>query len=120
MLYDLTTCYSIESAWCLQSALDTEIRPTAFKLCFQFQLAPLQLGNVPCNQPVVTVTNSTIECSPSGRVVQVVTFKPVLKAPRTKRLKLKYDKLLSSFAFNFNLRLYNMVAWGRTSTLSSL
>jgi len=32
---------------------------------------------------------------------------PVLKAPGTKRLKLKYDKLLSSFAFNFNLRRYS-------------
>jgi serine/threonine protein kinase len=32
----------------------------------------------------------------------------MLKAPRTKRLKLKYDGLPSSFAFNFNLRLYNL------------
>jgi len=31
----------------------------------------------------------------------------VLKAPGTKRLKLKYDELLSSFAFNFNSRRYN-------------
>jgi hypothetical protein len=36
--------------------------------------------------------------------VQVDPIKPTLKAPATKRLKLKYDKPLSSFAFNFNLR----------------
>ena len=41
-----------------------------------------------------------------GRAVQVDPIKPTLKAPGTKRLKLKYDKLLSSFAFNFNLRRY--------------
>jgi len=29
-----------------------------------------------------------------------------LKAPGTQRLKLKYDELLSSFAFNFNLSHY--------------
>ena len=29
-----------------------------------------------------------------------------MKAPRTKRLKLKYDEPLSNFAFNFNLRRY--------------
>jgi len=31
-------------------------------------------------------------------------MKPTLKAPGTKRLKLKCDKLLSNFVFNFNLR----------------
>ena len=30
----------------------------------------------------------------------------MLKAPGTKRLELKYDELLSSFAFKFNLRRY--------------
>jgi hypothetical protein len=30
-----------------------------------------------------------------------------LKAPGTQRLNLKYDKLLSSLAFEFNLRRYN-------------
>jgi len=33
-------------------------------------------------------------------------MKPVLKAPRTKRLKPKYDKLLSNVASKFNLRRY--------------
>jgi len=31
-------------------------------------------------------------------------MKRKLKPPGPKRLKLKYDKVLSSFAFNFNLR----------------
>jgi len=33
-------------------------------------------------------------------------MKPTLKAPESKRLKLKYDKVLSTFAFKFNLRCY--------------
>jgi len=33
-------------------------------------------------------------------------MKPKLKAPGTKRLNLKYDELLSSFAFNCNLLRY--------------
>ena len=44
-----------------------------------------------------------------GRVVQLDPIKPVLKAPRTTRLKLNYGKLLSIFAFKFNLRRYNLV-----------
>jgi hypothetical protein len=42
--------------------------------------------------------------------VQVVPIKPTLKAHGTKRLNLKYDEVLSSFAFKFNLRRYNPVA----------
>jgi len=41
-----------------------------------------------------------------GRAVQVNPIKPTLKAPGTKRLTLKYDELLSSCAFNFNLHRY--------------
>ena len=41
-----------------------------------------------------------------GKPVQVEPMKPTLKVPGTKRLNLKYDELLSSFAFNFNLRRY--------------
>ena len=44
-----------------------------------------------------------------GRAVQVDPIKPTLKAPGTKRLKLKCDEPLSNFAFNFNLRRYNLV-----------
>jgi len=39
--------------------------------------------------------------------VQVDPIKPTLKTPGTKRLRLKCGKLLSSFAFNFNLRRYS-------------
>jgi hypothetical protein len=35
-------------------------------------------------------------------------MKPKLKPPVTKRLKLKSDVLLSTSAFNFNLRRYTM------------
>ena len=47
-----------------------------------------------------------------GRAVQVEPMKPILKPPGTKRLKLKYDKLLSillQVAFNFKLRHYTKV-----------
>jgi len=39
--------------------------------------------------------------------VQVDPVKPTLIAPGTMRWKLKYDKLLSSFASKFNLRRHN-------------
>ena len=39
--------------------------------------------------------------------MQVDSIKPVLKARKSKRLKLKVDEPLSSFAFNFNLRRYS-------------
>ena len=35
-------------------------------------------------------------------------MKPTLKAPGSKRLKLQCDKLLSSFAFDFNWRRYTL------------
>ena len=38
--------------------------------------------------------------------MQVDPINPTLKAPGTKRLKLNCDTLLSTSAFNFNLRLY--------------
>ena len=44
-----------------------------------------------------------------GEAVRVEPMKSKLKAPGTpgtKRLKLKHDNLLSSFAFKFNLRRY--------------
>ena len=43
--------------------------------------------------------------------MQVDPVNHMLKAPISKRLKLKYDKLLSSnFAYNFNLRRYTEAA----------
>ena len=38
--------------------------------------------------------------------MQVDPINPTLKAPGTKRLKLKCDTLLSTFAFKFHLRRY--------------
>ena len=43
-----------------------------------------------------------------ARAVQVEPMKPRFKAPGSKHLKLKYYKLLSSFAFKFYLRRYTM------------
>jgi hypothetical protein len=40
-------------------------------------------------------------------------MKPMLKGPGAKRLKVKWDELLSSFAFNSNLRRYNAVPAGQ-------
>jgi hypothetical protein len=40
--------------------------------------------------------------------VQVDPIKPTSKAPLSERLKLEHEKLLSSFAFNFNLRRYTV------------
>jgi hypothetical protein len=37
-------------------------------------------------------------------------MEPMLTAPETKRLKLKNDGLVSSFALNFNLRRYTQAA----------
>jgi hypothetical protein len=45
-------------------------------------------------------------CGDLGRAVQIDPMKPMLKPPRTKRLKLKCDILLSSYSFKFNLRRY--------------
>ena len=38
--------------------------------------------------------------------MQLAPIKPTLEAPGTKRVKLEFDKLLTSFAFKFNLRRY--------------
>jgi len=41
-----------------------------------------------------------------GQAVQVESMKPKLKPPGSKRLKLKWEILLSNSAFKFNLRRY--------------
>jgi len=43
-------------------------------------------------------------CGRTGEAVQVDPIKPMLKAPRTERLRLKHGELLSNFAFGFNSR----------------
>ena len=47
-----------------------------------------------------------------GRAVQVAPMKPKLKPPGTKCLKLNCDMLLSTSAFEFNLRRYNKGFFG--------
>ena len=54
----------------------------------------------------VLLRASVLRLTVRGRTVQVGPIKPTLKAPRTERLKLKYDDPLSKFAFKFNLRRY--------------
>ena len=51
-----------------------------------------------------------IELPYLGRAVQVEPMKPMSKAPGTKLLKLKCEKLLSIFGFKFNLRRYTWAA----------
>jgi hypothetical protein len=49
-----------------------------------------------------------------GRAVQIDPMKPMLKAPGSNLLKLKYDVLLSNFAVNFSLSHYtseSMTLW---------
>ena len=54
--------------------------------------------------------------------MQVYPIKTTLKAPGTQRLKQKYDYVLSSFAFNLNLRHYDVATtWrGVTSDMSDV
>jgi len=47
-----------------------------------------------------------------GGAMLAEPMKPMLKAPGIKRLKLEYDKLLSSLAFDCNLRHYS---WGMST-----
>jgi len=53
-----------------------------------------------------------------GEAVQAHPIKAKLKAPGFKRLKLKYEKPLSNFAFKCNLRRYTWVpTWRQGLTL---
>jgi hypothetical protein len=45
---------------------------------------------------------------PHHHIVSLEPMKLILKAPGTKRLRLKYDQLLSKFIYNFNLRRDNL------------
>jgi hypothetical protein len=84
------------------SALEASICRNAFKLCFQIQLVLLQHGGP--HDILQLHGGAPIH----GRAVQLDPIKPKLKPPGTKRLKLKHDEPLSTFAFNFSLRRYIM------------
>jgi len=72
------------------------------------QVAPLHWGlDAAGTAALETLLLDQAEVMRPGEAVQVDPIKPTLTAPGTKRLKLKYDKPLSSFAFNFNLRRYS-------------
>jgi hypothetical protein len=107
------------------AALGATISRTAFKLCFQNQVAPVQQGarqrrgvgavggglghlrgthHVPALRPHAPGGRRQ-----PGRAVQVDPIKPTLKSPGTERLKVKRVKPLSNFALNSNLHRYNQV-----------
>ena len=76
---------------------------TGFNFWFQFQLAPLQHGERgDAGRHCGADGHSAVRRH--GWAVQVDAMKPTLKAPGAERLKLGCDDLLSTFAFNFNLR----------------
>ena len=80
---------------------------TAFKFCFQIQLAPLHLGAArPEPEPALRLGRSDLLLRQGrhGRAVQVDPINPTLKAPGNKRLKVNFDEPLSNFACIFNLR----------------
>jgi hypothetical protein len=64
----------------LGSALEAKIRRTAFKRCFPFQLAPLQLGSVHKQRFVVTNQSNS-----SKRLHVIVPATPYFKAKCEKR-----------------------------------
>jgi hypothetical protein len=70
------------------------------QLCLQFQLAPLHRGGA--EEP-------RLLDELHGEALQVDGMKPVLKAPGTKCLKLKYGEVLSGFAFDIIFCRYVMV-----------
>jgi len=75
-----------------------------FKLCFQIHIVSLLAGDG--EEP----DRLGAECRGAqlGRAVQVDPIKLTLKASGIKRLKLKHVKLLSRFAYKFNLRRYSL------------
>jgi len=84
-----------------------EICWTAFKFCFQIQLAPLHQGGTAV--PAGRGRARRLHPRQTGRAVQVDPIRPVLKAPETVLFKLRCDGPLSNVAFKFNLRRYRLV-----------
>jgi hypothetical protein len=82
------------------SALQSIISQIAFKLRFQIEVAAVRTG--PVRRGDAAPGRGT------GRAGQVDPIKHTLKAPGTRRLKLEFDELLSSFAFSFKLRRYTL------------
>jgi len=85
-----------------------ELLPILLQFWFQFQVAALHSGGGAAAGPEGGEVPAAVRGVP-GTAVQVEPMKPMLKAPGTKQLNLKYDELLSSFAFNSKLRRYSLV-----------
>jgi len=79
-------------------------------VAFNFNMRRYTTGYTTTRGAAGITRSRTSTRSRTGRAVQVKPMKPILKAPGTKRLKLKYGGLLSNFAFNFYLRRYTLDA----------
>ena len=112
----------VDRAWCQRLKLNCD--GSAFKLCFQFQVAPLQRG-APVRggrarqrhrQPPAAAGRAVRR----GRAVQVDPIKPMLKAPEFQGLKLKCDETLSMFGFNFDLRRYTVADFATNTAVPAV
>ena len=103
------------------------------KFWFLFQLAPLYEGGVRRRRRtlggVPPAVQRALHPRPGrlqrhfvrrGRAVQVDPMNPTLKALETKPLKLKYEELLSKFAFKINLRRYAVGGFAAPHYLSTV
>jgi ABC-type oligopeptide transport system ATPase subunit len=85
-----------------------------------YRLYDVQGGTVRINgQSIAECTQRSVRCA-IGRAVQVDPIKLKLKPPGTKRLKLNCDVLLSTSAFEFNLRRYTSASCRRTACCSTI
>jgi len=92
----------------------SDVFPKVLKLSSEVdECKPLPIGGGPGRGPRAAQPVPSLPQSP-GSAVQVHPIKPILvvKAPKTKRLKLKKYELVSSFAFEFSLRRYDLVFTG--------
>ena len=84
------------------SALELSYDKLLSRFAFKFNLRRYSAGDLDHDA-------YCCDCSPDGAVRRVDPFKPTLKAPGSKHLKVEHENLLSSFAFKFNLRRYSAV-----------
>jgi len=75
------------TALCALNARSKNMIRTAFKLCFQFQLAPVHAGMKVNFQTHMAPVIATAVNAALGRAVQVDPIKPTMKAPEHERLK---------------------------------
>jgi Leucine-rich repeat (LRR) protein len=86
-----------------RGSVSLSLRGTTFQLCFQFQLAPLQLANLTALLELELSFNQLTSVPPElGKEVQVEPMKPVSKPPRHTRWK--QSNGFSNYPFKFKLR----------------